>query len=64
MAQHYRVETSDLMQALRKLAEEDAPIVTAYALTKTAQDIKAAEGSRLSPRFSIGRRASPLTRSM
>lgn len=38
-----RVDTSDVMRALRQLRREDAPFVTAYALTKTAQDIKAAE---------------------
>jgi len=43
MAIHIRVDTSDVMRALRRLAKEDAPIVTAYALTKTAQDIKAEE---------------------
>lgn len=43
MAVHIRVDTSDVMRALRRLSREDAPIVTAYALTKTAQDIKAAE---------------------
>lgn len=40
---HFRVETGDVLRALKNLAEEDAPIVTAYALTKTAQDIKADE---------------------
>jgi hypothetical protein len=43
MAIHIRVDTSDVMRALRRLSREDAPIVTAYALTKTAQDIKADE---------------------
>ncbi|WP_440640275.1 hypothetical protein ACSHT2_02720 [Bradyrhizobium sp. PUT101] len=43
VAVRYRVETSDVIKALRNLAERDAPIVTAYALTKTAQDIKAEE---------------------
>ncbi|KRR16868.1 hypothetical protein [Bradyrhizobium retamae] len=43
MAIHFRVETGDVMRAIRRLAREDAPIVTAYALTKTAQDIKEAE---------------------
>jgi hypothetical protein len=43
MAIHIRVDTSDVMRAIRQLAKTDAPIVTAYALTKTAQDIKAAE---------------------
>ena len=43
MPAHYRVDTGDVMRALTHLREEDAPIVTAYALTKTAQDIKAAE---------------------
>lgn len=43
MAINIRVDTSDVMRALRRLSKEDAPIVTAYALTKTAQDIKAAE---------------------
>lgn len=40
---HYRVDTADVMKALRNLSERDAPFVTAYALTKTAQDIKAEE---------------------
>lgn len=43
MAIHFKVETSDVIAALKNLANEDAPIVTAYALTKTAQDIKADE---------------------
>jgi hypothetical protein len=43
MAAHFRVETADVIKALKNLAAEDAPIVTAYALTKTAGDIKAAE---------------------
>jgi len=38
-----RVDSRDVMRQLRQLRKEDAPIVTAYALTKTAQDIKAAE---------------------
>ncbi|NPU63384.1 hypothetical protein HL667_00035 [Bradyrhizobium sp. 83012] len=42
-AVHYRVEAADLMRKIRALAAEDAPMVTAYALTKTGQDIKAAE---------------------
>jgi hypothetical protein len=40
---HYRVETADVQRALRNLADKDAPFVTAYALTSTAKDIKAAE---------------------
>jgi hypothetical protein len=43
MAEHFRVEAGDLMRNLAYLREEDAPIVTAYALTKTAQEIKAEE---------------------
>ncbi len=43
MAVHFRVESSDVMRALQNLAAEDAPIVTAYALTKVAGDIKADE---------------------
>lgn len=43
MPVHFRVETTDVMRALQNLAAEDAPIVTAYALTKTGQDIKDAE---------------------
>ncbi|MHB0784432.1 hypothetical protein [Bradyrhizobium sp. 5.13L] len=43
VAVRYHVDTSDVTKALRNLAERDAPIVTAYALTKTAQDIKAEE---------------------
>jgi hypothetical protein len=43
MPAHYRVETADVIAALGNLRDEDAPIVTAYALTKTAQDIKDAE---------------------
>lgn len=43
MAQYFKVETKDVIAALRNLAAEDAPIVTAYALTKTGQDIKTAE---------------------
>lgn len=38
-----RVDTSDVMRAIRQLRREDAPFVTAYALTQTAKDIKAAE---------------------
>ncbi|WP_315804038.1 hypothetical protein [Bradyrhizobium sp. SZCCHNS3002] len=44
---HYRVEMGDLMRQIQQLAAEDAPIVTAYALTKTGQDIKAAEVERM-----------------
>lgn len=40
---HIRMSTADVMRRLRTLARDDAPMVTAYALTKTAQDIKAAE---------------------
>jgi hypothetical protein len=43
VAVHYRVEAADLMRSIQQLAAEDAPIVTAYALTKTGQDIKAGE---------------------
>lgn len=43
MAQRFKVETADVIRAIKNLAAEDAPIVTAYALTKTGQDIKAAE---------------------
>lgn len=43
MVARYRVETADVIAALGNLAKEDAPIVTAYALTKTAGDIKSAE---------------------
>lgn len=38
-----RVDTSDVMRAISDLAEKDAPFVTAYALTKTGQDIRDAE---------------------
>jgi hypothetical protein len=37
------VDTRDVMKAIDRLRREDAPFVTAYALTKTAQDIKAEE---------------------
>jgi hypothetical protein len=40
---HYRVESGDLMRNIQNLAAEDAPMVTAYALTKTGQDIKQAQ---------------------
>ncbi len=40
---HLRVDSRDVMRSIRALAKEDAPIVTAYALTKVAQDIKEAE---------------------
>ncbi|WP_262048655.1 hypothetical protein [Bradyrhizobium sp. Bra78] len=43
MAVHFRVESADVIRALGNLRDNDAPIVTAYALTKTGQDIKAAE---------------------
>lgn len=43
MPVHFRVETRDVMSALQNLAAQDAPMVTAYALTKTGQDIKDAE---------------------
>lgn len=39
----YRVEVEDVRRALRDLSERDAPFITAYALTSTAKDIKAAE---------------------
>lgn len=47
----FRVDTDDVMRALRKLADDDAPIVTAYALTKTGQDIKDAEFSSMADVF-------------
>jgi len=40
---HIRADSRDVMRSLRRLSREDAPMVTAYALTKTGQDIKAAE---------------------
>lgn len=39
----FDVDARDVLKALRDLSERDAPFVTAYALTKTGQDIKAAE---------------------
>lgn len=42
-ALHFRVETADLQKQIRDLSERDAPFLTAYALTATAKDIKAAE---------------------
>lgn len=51
MPVHFRVETSDVMRNLTRLAQRDAPMVTAYALTKTAQDIKAAEVETMSQVF-------------
>lgn len=39
----YKVDASDIMRNIRALAADDAPMVTAYALTKTGQDIKVAE---------------------
>lgn len=43
MPVYFRVESKDVMRSLQNLAAEDAPFVTAYALTKTGQDIKEAE---------------------
>jgi len=43
MTARFKVETKNVIAALKNLAAEDAPIVMAYAMTKTAQDIKAAE---------------------
>ncbi len=43
MALVFRVEASDLKRAIKSLREKDAPFVMAYTLTKTAQDIEAAE---------------------
>lgn len=51
MAIHLRVDSRDVMRAIRTLAKDDAPIVTAYALTKTAQDIKAAVVAAMSKVF-------------
>lgn len=51
MVATYRVETADVIAALKNLAAEDAPIVTAYALTKTGQDIKDAEFSSMAGVF-------------
>jgi hypothetical protein len=51
MLVYFRVETADVMRALRHLATDDAPIVTAYALTKTAQDIKDAEFTSMASVF-------------
>jgi hypothetical protein len=43
MPDFFKVDPSDLLKALTALSQQDAPFVTAYALTKTAQDIAAAE---------------------
>lgn len=43
MTQSYVVGTSELIDNIAGLQASDAPFVMAYALTKTAQDIKAAE---------------------
>jgi hypothetical protein len=37
----------ELIEALRGVARDDVPFVTAYALTKTGQDVKAAEYSEM-----------------
>lgn len=51
MAVQFRVEINDVIAALKNLAAEDAPIVTAFALTKTGQDIKDAEFSSIADVF-------------
>lgn len=42
-ADFFKVDPGDVIAALKDLSEKDAPFITAYALTKTAQDIEAAE---------------------
>lgn len=51
MALKVRVEAEDVQRAIRDIAESDIPFVTAYALTKTAQDIKADEVRSMSSVF-------------
>lgn len=51
MVLKFRVDSKDVQKAIRDLAAEDAPFVTAYALTKTAQDIKSAEVRSMSSVF-------------
>lgn len=46
-----KVDASDVRRAIRELAAEDAPFVTAYALTKTAQEIKQEEIKSMSSVF-------------
>lgn len=43
MVAQFKVDAREVMRALRDLRVESAPMVVAYALTKTGQDIKAAE---------------------
>lgn len=43
MPDFFKCDPTDVLAALTALSEHDAPFITAYALTKTAQDIKAAE---------------------
>jgi hypothetical protein len=47
----FKVEAGDVLKAIADLSEKDAPFVTAYALTKTAQDIAAAEKASMSDVF-------------
>jgi hypothetical protein len=51
MPDFFKVEAGDLLKALTALSEQDAPFITAYALTKTAQDIQAAEISSMAGVF-------------
>lgn len=38
-----KVDTSTVLSALRQISADDAPFLTAYALTRTGQDIKTAQ---------------------
>jgi hypothetical protein len=46
-----RVDVSAVQRALREIASDDAPFLLAYALTKTGQDIKAAEYRKMQEVF-------------
>jgi hypothetical protein len=51
MPDFFKVDPSDLLKAFAAMREKDAPFLTAYALTKTAQDIKDAERASMSDVF-------------
>lgn len=51
MPDFFKVDPTDVLNALTALSENDAPFITAYALTKTAQDIEAAERQSMASVF-------------
>lgn len=51
MPDFFKVDPTDVLAALTALSQKDAPFITAYALTKTAQDIVADERASMAQVF-------------